>query len=302
MSVARAPIRLYPFDYLVIGYSLVMLLLVTLFGRPLEAYYDEMIAYAALAALSTLIIHYSNQQTTRLGRFLRLCYPAILFTVFYRLTGGTMFLVFDSFFDWKITAFEKALFGVNPTLYIDQHLLNPWLTEIFMAAYFCYYLMIPGAVLGLFFSNRLEVLKELVTAICLTFFVSYPLFFLFPVEGPRWFFAEAYQHMLDGPLFWPLVKTVIDNGAVHGGCVPSTHVAVALVITMFSFRYYRAWRWPLTAITAGMAIGTFWGRFHYVSDVLIGVAIAYTVLVWKFWPHWTAGVKMDSGTQTPPRG
>lgn len=294
MSVARAPIRLYPFDYLVIGYSLLMLFLIALVGRPLEFYYDELIAYATLAALSTLIIHFSNEQSTPLSRFLRLCYPAILFTVFYRLTGSTMFLIFNSTLDWQLTAFEKAILGINPTLYIDQHLLNPWLTELFMAAYFCYYLMIPGAVLGLFFAKKYEQLKELTTAMCLAFFVSYPIFFLYPIEGPRWYYSRVYQHAVEGPFFRELVNVIIDNGAVRGGCVPSTHVAVALVITMFAFRHYRTWRWPLTVITAGLAIGTFWGRFHYVSDVVLGAAIAVvcTLLVWKFWPCWTRGVKV----------
>jgi len=289
MTNRRGGPNILPFDYLVIGYSLAMLLVVAALGRPLARYYDELILYAALPTLATLIIFYTREDGPWLSRFLRLCYPALMFAAFYRLTGGTMFLLFDSFYDWQITAFEKNLFGVNPTLYIDQHLLNVWLNEIFMAAYFAYYPMIPVTVITLFVKRRYDALKQLITAICLTFFASYPLFFLYPIEGPRWHYADIFTRTVDGPVFRQLVNFVIDNGAVRGGCVPSTHVAVSLVITLFAFRYYRNWRWPLTAITIGMAISTFWGRFHYVSDVFIGLAIALigTLIVWKYWEKWT---------------
>ncbi|MEE8578091.1 MAG: phosphatase PAP2 family protein, partial [candidate division Zixibacteria bacterium] len=70
------------------------------------------------------------------------------------------------------------------------------------------------------------------------------------------------------------VNYVIENGAVHGGCMPSTHVAVAIVIMMVCFRYYRRAGWYLLPVNIGLAVGTVWGRFHYVSDVFVGTAIA----------------------------
>jgi membrane-associated phospholipid phosphatase len=278
--------RLFPFDYLILGYCAGMMLLIALIGRPLSMYYDELIAYASIGALTALIINYTREDGRTLSRFLRLCYPAILFTVFYRLTGGTMFLLHSQAFDWQLTTFERLILGVNPTLYIDQHLLHVVPTEIFMFCYFCYYLMIPAAVLYLFATRKDDQLKELLTAICLTFFLSYPIFFIYPIEGPRWYFAMVYQHPIDGLIFRKAVNFIIANGAVRGGCVPSTHVAVALVISLFGMRYWRPVGRILMVITVGLAIGTFWGRFHYVSDIVIGVLIAVpaTLAVWKYWP------------------
>ena len=287
MTNARE-VRFYPFDYLILGYSAGMMGLIALLGRPLAGYYDELVAYASIGAVAVLVINYMREDGSLLSRFLRLCYPAILFSVFYRLTGGTMFLIHGQMFDWQLTTFEKMLFGVNPTLYIDQHLLSVVPTELFMFAYFCYYLMIPASVLYLFGTRRDDQLKQLLTAICLTFFLSYPLFFLYPIEGPRWYFEMVYQHPVDGLIFRELVNFIIAHGAVRGGCVPSTHVAVAVVISMFGWRYWRPVGWVLMLITFGMAIGTFWGRFHYVSDVFIGILIAVpaTLVVWKYWSTW----------------
>lgn len=281
--------RLYPFDYLIFAYSAGMLLLIAAVGRPLSMYYDELIAYASIGAVSALVINYTREDGPLLSRFLRLCYPALLFTVFYRLTGGTMFLLHPHAFDWQLTTLERLLLGTNPTIYIDRHLLHVVPTEIFMFCYFCYYLMIPAAVLYLFFTRKDDQLKEMLTAICLTFFISYPIFFIYPIEGPRWYFAMVYQHPVEGLIFRKAVNFIIANGAVRGGCVPSTHVAVALVISMFGLRYWRPVGRILMTITVGLAIGTFWGRFHYVSDVVIGalIAIPATVAVWRYWPTWT---------------
>ncbi|MFZ5981035.1 MAG: phosphatase PAP2 family protein, partial [Candidatus Zixiibacteriota bacterium] len=120
------------------------------------------------------------------------------------------------------------------------------------------------------------------------FFISYILFFLYPIEGPRWFFAERYLHEITGPVFRPLVELVIDNAAFHGGCMPSSHVAVGLVILMFAFKYYRRAGWVLLPVNLGLAVATFWGRFHYVSDVVVGAAIGIfsTVFIWKYYDRW----------------
>jgi membrane-associated phospholipid phosphatase len=180
------------------------------------------------------------------------------------------------------------ILGVNPTLYIDQHLMSVWITEIVMFCYFVYYFLILGFTFVVFVRGHYRVLRETLTAICLTFFVSYPLFFLYPVEGPRWHFADSFVNDVQGPVFRQLVELIIENGAVRGGCVPSTHVAVALVILFACFRYYRRMAWILLPINIGLAVGTVWGRFHYVSDVVIGALIGTTcvLLVWKYYERW----------------
>jgi membrane-associated phospholipid phosphatase len=77
---------------------------------------------------------------------------------------------------------------------------------------------------------------------------------------------------------------VIDKGAVRGGCMPSSHFGVALVLTMYNIRYFRRWSWIMIFLTLGLAIGTVWGRFHYVSDVIVGglIGLIVTLSMWKY--------------------
>ena len=282
-------IKLYPYDRLFIGYCLMMTLLILLVGRPLERYVTALLFYPSMLAVIRLVVYYARDEHSRLQSFFRVLYPAIMFTFFYTTAGDTVFLLFDGFFDWQLTTFEKIILGVNPTLYIDRHLLNVWVTEILSCCYFSYYLMLPAFLLPLFMKKDYEVIRRCLTACSLAFFISYILFFLYPVEGPRWFFAGEYLHAVEGPVFRPMVDMVIDGAAFHGGCMPSSHVAVGLVILMFAFKYYRRAGWILLPFNIGLALGTFWGRFHYVSDVVVGAAIGLfsTLFVWKYYDRWT---------------
>jgi membrane-associated phospholipid phosphatase len=196
-----------------------------------------------------------------------------------------MRLFSPDFLDHQLTAFETSIFGMEPTLWLDKNLINVWVTEILSMSYFSYYLMLPGFLIIFYLLKRYETIKRALTAICLTFFISYLLFFLYPIEGPRYYFAGNYIHAITGPIFRPLVDLAINKGAVHGGCMPSTHVAVALVILISIFRDYRWAGWLLLPLNIGLALGTVYGRFHYLSDVVVGaiIGISMTILTFKFY-------------------
>lgn len=275
--------NLYLYEKIIIGYCTLTILIILLTGSPLSQYYDEIIFYLSFIVLTFLAAYYLVESKNSFFQFLRLFYPALMFGAFYRETGGLMHLLFDRYFDWQLTAFEHSIFGVNPTLYIDQHLLNVWVNEIISMCYFFYYLMIPGFMIFAYFKKDYRVIKSFLAAACLAFFASYWLFFLYPVEGPRWFFQDAYINNIDGSFFRQAVEFIIANGAVRGGCMPSSHFGVALVILMYTFKYYRKQAYYLLPIVIGLGVGTVWGRFHYISDVIVGGAIGFAavLLVWK---------------------
>lgn len=254
-----------------------MLVLILILGRSLQAYADSLIFYAGTALFTIVCVRYLDWSSSDTIRVIRLGYPILLFTLFYRATGGTMFLVFDRFFDSNLVGFETSVFGIEPTLYIDRHLLNVWCNEILSLCYFAYYPLIPVYFGWLLFRGRERIYISALTAVTTTFFVCYLLFFLYPIEGPRWHQAGQYTHQIVSPVSRHLADFVIRHAAVRGGCMPSSHFAVTLVIWMYSFRYYRRTGWLLLPFVIGLGIGTVWGRYHYVSDVIVGAAIGLTV-------------------------
>lgn len=276
--------RIFLFEKIIIGYCWFMAAIILLFARPFSEYTDELIFYLSVSVLTLLITHYVDIDKNRLNKAIRYFYPAIMFSFFYRMTGGQMFLLFDSFYDWQLTAFEYALFGMNPTLYIDTNLFNVWLNEIISFCYFSYYFMIPVFMISVFVKKDYDILASFLSSTCVMFFCSYMLFFLYPIEGPRWHFAGQFINTIDGLFFRQAVEYVITNGAVRGGCMPSSHFGVALVIWMYCFRYYRKAAYIILPIVVGLGVGTIWGRFHYISDVFIGGLIGYigTIIIWKY--------------------
>lgn len=270
---ANKPLKLYPFDWLIVGYSLVMIVALLLLGRPFNDFTDELATYALTAITPFVIVKLTQGRQSFWAKAVRWLYPVILFTPFYRLTGTQMFLLFDHFFDAQLVAFETALFGIEPTLYIDQFLLHPIFTDIVTFCYICYYPMIPVFAVLVFRARKYDVLADATTAMCLMFFTSYLLFFLFPIEGPRWFQVSQYINPVRGYIFRPLVEFIQHKGAVHGGGMPSSHTGVALVITMYTYRLSKRWGLILTVIVTGLGVGAIWGRYHYVSDIVVGAVI-----------------------------
>ncbi|SYZ73326.1 putative Phosphoesterase PA-phosphatase-like protein [Candidatus Zixiibacteriota bacterium] len=283
----------YPFDIAIFAYVGILTILIFVFGRPLNLYYKPLLINLLVAAAVIGIILFLRETDRRPVLFFRILYPGLLFTIFYEQTGGLMRLFFPDFLDSRLTAFEISIFGADLSLWLDKNFINVWVTEILSFSYFSYYLMLPMFLLSFFFLKKYDEIKKALTAICITFFASFLLFYLYPIEGPRYFFAGQYIHKITGPIFRPLVDLAINSGAVHGGCMPSSHVAVALVILFFTMRNYPRTGWFLIPVNIGLAMGTVYGRFHYISDVVVGAIIGTTatLLTFKYYDKFTGAEK-----------
>jgi membrane-associated phospholipid phosphatase len=62
-------------------------------------------------------------------------------------------------------------------------------------------------------------------------------------------------------------------GRVHGAAFPSAHVAGSMVAILASWRYRRWLFWLCLPFFASMCVATVYGRYHYVADVLAGLAV-----------------------------
>lgn len=271
--------RIYPFDIIIYFYVFLLSVLILIFGRPLAMYYKPLLVNFGVLIIVSLIVQFIRNPQNRILLLLRFLYPALLFTIFYEQTGALMKLFFPYFFDSQLAAFETRIFGIEPTLWLDHHLIKIWITEILSFSYFSYYFLLPIFLFPMFFLKKYYEIRQSLTAICLTFFSSYILFYLYPIEGPRYHFAGQYLNEITGPIFRPMVNFMIERGAVHGGCMPSSHVAVALVILVYSLKYIRPLGLFLLPITIGLTIGTVYGRFHYISDIIIGAVIGTAMII-----------------------
>ena len=229
--------------------------------------------HATLAGFVLTLAATLKDAATGWKGLLRWGYPILLFTFLYEETGYLIHLFTDRWFDPQLVDLEHKLTGAIPSVWLAER-ANPWLTEIFMAGYFSYYLLVPVGALILWGKKKTKNFQHLVLSECIGFFISYFLFLVYPVEGPRFYIPQLHPHPLQGPIFMKLVNVAMEIGGNHGGCMPSSHIAVAVIVLLAMYRGARFWFWVFLPLVVGLAIGTVYGRFHYVSDGVAGLALA----------------------------
>src|SRR5262245_35573161 len=229
--------------------------------------------HCAMAA-AILCLAQTARHPSGILHFLFHWYPQLCFLFFFEEVELLVHMFHPGWFDRYIMQFDLYWFRVHPTLWLEQY-AAPWLTEIMQGCYFSYYLMLPAVGGLLYFRNRRPEFELLMTASAVGYTTCYGFFYLFPVEGPYHTLAPYYRGELAGGFFHSLMAQIERFGRVHGGAFPSTHVVGTFVSWLTAWRYLPKLAWGMTPFVAGMLLATIYGRYHYVADVLAGIAVAF---------------------------
>jgi len=209
------------------------------------------------------------------------------------LAGRDLQLLFFTWNDDRVIAWESAVFGFQPLVWI-QKFYTPPLTEWMFFVYVVYIVIYPilGAVI--FFRRGEEANEDYLFQLGLINLVCGLGFILFPVAGPmRW---EKVRVLLTEPLRSGVFGSVAEYIRAHihgtGGTIPSPHCAVATVMWFMSRKYTRWGFVLLTPVILSLYVSTVYGRFHYVSDMVIGIAVAVLAVlaapsIARAWNRWT---------------
>src|ERR1700677_4494413 len=184
--------------------------------------------------------------------------------------------------DPQIYAFDTRVFGVEPSLWLDRF-VTPTTTEWFAFFYFLYFLVLTVHVLPMLFwwQPGEKELARFGVGFLMIFLSAHLLYMVVPGWGPYWYLKGSFQHELQGPVFWPLVREAVDAGGAQKDILPSLHTAVPTYIAIFSFRHRRLvpfrYSWPVMAFLATqIIIATLFLRWHYLVDVVAGLTLATT--------------------------
>ncbi len=186
--------------------------------------------------------------------------------------------------DAQIHAFDLAVFGFEPTQVMDRF-VSPATVEWFSFFYFSYFFLIVGHVLAfMVFAKRTELLNEFSLGFIAIYCIGHVLYIAVPGHGPYAFLASHFTHPIDGPFWWRLVDATVSSAEVTArtDIFPSLHTAVPTFLALFAWRH-RATRpfnllWPVLAFFASQIIvSTMFLRWHYLIDVVAGLALAFSV-------------------------
>jgi membrane-associated phospholipid phosphatase len=247
-------------------------LLILIFHANLDNWFLYLGLNLGICFLVVLIVHALNNRTAGWTFFLRHWYPLVFFILLYEETRYLIHLVFPQSFDPLINQLELAVFGIYPTVWMQKFIFFG-LNEYLMFSYCFYYFLLAVLGLGLYLGGKIREFDDLLFTSAVAYYISYLGFVLFPVEGPRFALTLHYQLALNGGFFASLAHNLIDKAGIQGAAMPSSHVAVALVVLVYARRHHRILYFVLSPLIVSLFVSTVYGRFHYVSDVIAGMLV-----------------------------
>jgi hypothetical protein len=137
--------------------------------------------------------------------------------------------------DRYILAFEAAVFGAPPTVWLGQ--FDWWLfSELLQLGYLSYFLFLPVVAAVLYSRPDGTPFFRVMAATTLGYVICYVIFVVFPTEGPAHTLRALHSQPLPGG---PLYSAVlfVQRAGTHGNAFPSAHVVGAVVPVIFAWRY-----------------------------------------------------------------
>jgi membrane-associated phospholipid phosphatase len=169
-----------------------------------------------------------------------------------------------------------------------QQFNHPLITEWMMFGYSFYVFLIPITTIRLYGTHKNDAWQHMLGALLISFFISYIVFSLIPITGPRFALADHYTVCFNGFIFKKITGLLEANAMLHGGAFPSAHCSAATVMLVLSFRYDKKLFLWVAPIIITLYIATVYGRYHYPTDVLGGIITGLSGIMLylpfkKFW-------------------
>ncbi len=182
--------------------------------------------------------------------------------------------------DARVLAWEAGVFPVNPVVAIQKG-YTPALSEWMFFVYVFYVVIYPLLAFVIFFKHGEEANEDYLFHLGLVNLVCGLGFILFPVASPMYW--PEIRDQLTAPqtarFFGSVAEWIRANVHTAGGSIPSPHCAVATVMWFMARKYTRRGFAGLAPIILSLYVSTVYGRFHYLSDMVIGIAAAGLVIV-----------------------
>lgn len=216
---------------------------------------------------------FARMREVPLLRLVSYWYPPLLFLFFFEEIGLTVHAIFPGWFDKYLIEADRLLFGVHPTVWIEQF-SSYWLNEYMQLVYTSYFLLTIGFGGYLWAQKRFDDFAVFIGSTCVAYYLSYVIFVLFPIESPYHTLHHLQQVELTGGPFTAFINLIEKHGRVHGGAFPSTHVAGSMVVLFSAYRFAKPIGYALTPLVLSICVATVFGRYHYAVDVFAGIFVA----------------------------
>jgi membrane-associated phospholipid phosphatase len=266
---------LSPSDLLTLAFLLLFSCLAVFSASVNPSWASLLATYAALAVAILAAAVYR----TRVGPAKKMSYLSIVATVIavpfiFNSLGQLIAVIHPTTFDARLIAIDQAIFGVHPTVWMER-LISPALTAFLQFAYISYYFIPLALVVVLIVRGRSEEFEKTLFGILLCFYLSYVGYLLVPAIGPRFTLSYFQTVDLQVPLFIETIQDLL-NGLEKNktDAFPSGHTAVSLLCLYYAWKNREKILFAgLIPVVTGLIFSTVYLRYHYVIDVIAGIAL-----------------------------
>jgi membrane-associated phospholipid phosphatase len=227
---------------------------------------------AIAASITALAVSAARHPENSALQFARSWYPLPLYIFFFEELQQLVHVFFAGWFDRYLIAFDFNFAQVHPSVWLAQF-ASPALNDAMQFCYMTYFLFLVLLPAILYVQKERAAFWTTMTATALAHYSVYVIALLFPIESPYFSLAALNTKPLVGGPFTATIELVEHFGRVHGAAFPSAHVAGSMVAVCALHRYRPRLFYACFPFFVGMCISTVYGRYHYVADVLAGIAL-----------------------------
>lgn len=252
--------------------------LALLFFPRVEGWWLLILKNAGAAVAFLLVVYLSQRAQKKFLRFfLRVAAVTLAYAYLFGAVDKLQLILHGEWLDAYVLDAEQWIFGVQPTLWF-QHITTPALTEWMMFSYVIYVPLYPVLCGIIYYRHGDIAMEDYFFTLGFTNILCDLGFILFPVAGPMATIGDLYTVPLNGYVWTYLGELMRSQLHYIGGTIPSPHCAAATIMWVMAFRYHRPSFYVLTPIVLSLYVSTFYGRYHYVTDAVVGVAVAFLAL------------------------
>jgi membrane-associated phospholipid phosphatase len=175
--------------------------------------------------------------------------------------------------------FDAALFALDAR-YLGgswserlEPAIRPALTELMSLCYLFFMPLLYASLVRYFFWQR-ERRASFLAGLFTIYGFGFLGYLLVPAAGPYFAFAGLFTVPLGGGPLWHLNEEMVAFGSNGVDVFPSLHAAVSVYILGFAYRHARQEFWWLLLPVSGICVSTIYLRYHYLIDVICGLALA----------------------------
>jgi len=271
--------RIVPIQGLALFFLIGLILLTLVFQGRIPLWRSLLLNYILLLGLLFAFKLSSDRKVIgKVGTFSHHFSP-ILFVILIYESLGHLIQYLQPDIDPRLIQIDFIIFGVHPTLWMEQWIV-PWFTDLMSLAYLSYYFIPVVLIVVLYMKDRMMEFDRAMFVLAFGYYVSFVGYILFPAVGPRYAMDHLYSVPLEGNFITDFVRDTL-NALEHNkrDCMPSGHTQIVLMALFLAYRYERVLSYIFLPIICGLILSTVYLRYHYVIDLLVGVALAIGCMV-----------------------